>query len=365
MNITKPLRVIPALLGALVAAHAAAMDTTAPREGPGAQAARDARAPEVLKTCPGGTPSRQGSPGINLPEPPANYQVEGIPGVIKAGERWKVVWETTGNNADGIIGLSNGNVLIPQNLNSAVVEITPEGKETVIYKDTNTGGALSMNKKGQLFIAQRGLRASIWQLAPERKMLANEVNGGSFDCLGGVLNDITADSKGGVYFTQGGVYYAAPDGKVKRVGGEVTAGGIVLSHDEKTMYMASRGAVLAFSVQPDGALINERTLAQLPGGGGDGMTIDANERLYVPGYPGVRVVASDGKVLGTIPAPAHLTSVTFGGPGKKTLYAVAQPVMPVSVKDGRRVYDENVRFVPRPQLIAISMEAQGYLDRPK
>ena len=39
-----------------------------------------------------------------------------------------------------------------------------DGLATVLYKDTNTGGAVSRSKNGALFIAERGLGSAIEQL---------------------------------------------------------------------------------------------------------------------------------------------------------------------------------------------------------
>jgi sugar lactone lactonase YvrE len=61
-----------------------------------------------------------------------------------------------------------------------------------------------MNKKGALFVVERGLPTAVWQLAPKRQLLANMYDGEPLECIGGVINDLTADSKGGVYFTMGG-----------------------------------------------------------------------------------------------------------------------------------------------------------------
>ena len=96
-------------------------------------------------------------------------------------------------------------------------------KTSVAYSDTHTGGALSMNTKGALFMVQRGLRANVTQLAPQRRVLANSYQGDPLDCIGGVINDLTADSKGGAYFTMGGVYYADPKGVVTKYGENVDA----------------------------------------------------------------------------------------------------------------------------------------------
>ena len=77
-----------------------------------------------------------------------DYTVAAIPGVIAAGARWKLVWEDKGNNADGPVGMDDGSLWIAQNDKSDVVRIDKDGKATVIYTDTFTGGAIAANKKG-------------------------------------------------------------------------------------------------------------------------------------------------------------------------------------------------------------------------
>lgn len=298
--------------------------------GPGVQAARDSKEPEVLKTCKvpppagGGFPRRGPAPAAAAA--PGPKEVTAIPGVVAAGQQWKEIWEVDGNNADGIIATKDGGILMAQNDNSDVVKLDKDGKTSVAYRDTNTGGALAMNSKGTLFVNNRGLRASIEELAPHRKTLANEYNGDSLDCIGGVLNDLTADSKGGVYFTMGGLFYADPQGKVTKYGENLFTNGIVLSADEKHLWVTNGPTVAEFDVQKDSSLTNQREFAKLEGGGfgGDGSTFDSEGRLYVTSNGGVNVIAPDGKNLGLIPTPRDVISVVFSGPDRKTLYAVSR-----------------------------------------
>ncbi len=67
------------------------------------------------------------------------------------------------------------------------------GLAKIVYRDTNTGGAVSRSKNGALFVAERGLGSAIEQLEPKRKMLANSFHGEPLDCVGGVVNDLMAD----------------------------------------------------------------------------------------------------------------------------------------------------------------------------
>jgi gluconolactonase len=300
---------------------------------------------------PGGAAGAAAAPAA-FPPPPANYTVAAIPGVIAAGQKWTQVWEVTGNNADGLLAEPNGDMLIAQNHNSAVVKLDKSGKVSPVYSDTHTGGALSRNKKGELFMVQRGLRANITQLTPKRRILADKLpNGDPLDCLGGVINDLTADSKGGVYFTMGGLFHADAKGVVTRYGENLTTNGVILSPDEKTLYVTNAGTVAAFDVQPDGSLKNQRQFVALPSGGGDGLTVDSQNRLYVTAGPALHVVGSDGKLLGSIPAPYGLITAAFGGPDKKTIYAV------VSLIDPARLQHAYVYSIP--------MLAQGYMGRAK
>src|SRR5579871_1562488 len=363
----KVMQLVAASLG-LVAGTA--VFAAAPPEGPGIQAAADAREAQVLQSeC----------TAVKPPPPPdlrgfarnaarrrntmAPYQVKAIPGIVKAGVRWKVLWSVPGDDADGIIPTADGGILIARNNDSDVVKLMPNGRHTVVYQDTDTGGALSQNKMGQLFIAERGLRASIWELAPEHKVLANRYMGGPLDCIGGVLNDLVTAANGGVYFTMGGppnggLFYAAPNGTVTQQGHDLRTNGIALSPDEKTLYVTNGGSIVALDVQPDGSLSNQRTLAMVPGGGGDGMAIDSNGNLYDTGYAGVRVVSPDGQVLGTIPAPLNLISVAFSGKDKKTLFAVGE------VLTNKPNFSIGIAgLFAKMVILSIPMEAQGYADR--
>jgi gluconolactonase len=342
-------------------------------EGPGIQASADAREAQVLQTeC---KVLQPGPPldiaalarraGGNPAEAKKSYQVTAVPGIVKEGVRWKVLWSVPGDDADGIVPTSDGGILIARNDDSDVVKLTSDGRHSVAYKDTNTGGALSQNKKGDLFIVERGLRAAIWQLAPQRKLLANRYMDGPFDCIGGVLNDLVAPSFGGVYFTQGaspngGLFYAAPDGTVTHYGTELRTNGIMLSPNEETLYVTNAGTLVAFDVQANGALANQRTLASWPGGGGDGGTVDSQGNIYVTGFAGVRVISPDGKVLGTIPAPLDLISVAFSGKDKRTLFAVGE------VRTNKPNLDRGIAgLFDHMEVMSIPMEAKGYEGRPK
>jgi len=352
-----PLYRTPSILIALLSSATVSIAQTAPispAQGPGVQSARDAREPQVLATCKHlVAPSAFKAPaGFKPPSGEAReYSINAIGGVVAAGTRWKTVWSVDGNNADGIVATPDG-LLIAQNNNSAVIELDQNGKDTVLFRDTNTGGALSMSKKGALFIVQRGLYPSIWQLRPQRKLLADKYQGDPLDCLRTVINDLAADSRGGVYFTDGGLFYAAADGSVTAYGEGLSTNGIILSPDEKTLYVTNRDSVVAFDVQPDSSLTRQREFGKLHGLG-DGATIDAAGRVYVTTHgeaDGIDVFSNKGELLGFIPTPYPVISLAFGGPGKKTLYTVAET--------GKSP-------AQAAKILSITMIASGYRGRAK
>jgi len=322
------------LLGAIaVSVVLSQQPPAAPRTGPGVQAPQDAKYADLIKTCKTPPPGRGGGAKGGAakgkgpaPAAPAPRDVTAIAGVIAAGQQWKEIWQVDGNNADGIIGTSDGGLLIAQNDNSNIVKLDKNGKVSTAYTGLNTSGSVAMNGKN-MFALNRGLNQSIEQLTPQRKTLANKTSSGDpLDCLGGTLNDLTADSKGGVYFTNGVVFHADSKGNVTRYGENLTTNGIVLSPDEKHLWVTNGATLAEFDVQKDGSLTNQREFAKLEGGGGgDGSTLDSAGRLYVTAQAnGIQVISPDGKYLGMIPTPHPVISVAFSGPDRKVLYAVSR-----------------------------------------
>jgi sugar lactone lactonase YvrE len=294
------------------------------------------------------------------PPPPSLPRPTEIPGVIAAGQTWKVVWSWEGNNADGPIAGDDGALLFANNDASNVMKLDPAtGLASIIHSDTNTGGALSRSKNGALFLASRGLNAGILQLEPKRKVFASSFRGMPLECIGGVLNDLAADSRGGVYLTVtlgtlGGLFYANPQGEMSQYGdGMSLANGIVLSPDEKTLYVTNGGVVMAFDVQADGSLTRQREFGKLRGGqAGDGSAVDVQGRVYVATGASADVFAPNGEFLGSIPGPQGMHGVAFGGRDKKTLFGIV-------------FFGGWGTPSARNQVVAIPTIAQGYTGRAK
>jgi gluconolactonase len=303
---------------------------------------------------------------------PRAEKAAAIAGVVAAGEQWQLVWQGA-DNADGIVGTSDGGLLFAQEQPGRVRKLDQNGKDSIYLENTHGAGALAIDAAGRILAVERtctdpgfASRAAgcveptvVGIIAPERKVLANSFQGKPL----GRLNDLVVDRKGGVYFTVGGAYYVGPDGVVTSLGDGIRANGIMLSPDERIVYVTNGMAILAFDILPDGRAANRRDFGRLEGGGnGDGMAVDAAGRLYITSAPGVQVLSPDGKYLGLIPTPRSVISVAFSGPDKRTLYVVGSGALDPDGKEhtvpaGAR---NNAKSIFR-----IRMLAEGFKGRAK
>ena len=128
----------------------------------------------------------------------------------------------------------------------------------------------------------------------------------------------------------GTLYRFDPDGRTHVMLRHITnSNGIAWSLDYTTMYYIDTPtmAVQAFDYDnATGAIANPRVIVRFPAGrsGPDGMTIDADGKLWVAIWGGGTVHCYDpatGAQLAAVQVPAPFTSsCAFGGPGLKTLF---------------------------------------------
>jgi gluconolactonase len=264
------------------------------------------------------------------PQGAREVKVTAIAGIVAEGAMWRVAWQGT-DNADGIVGTADGGLLFAQEQPRRISKLDAMDRVTVALSETHGVGSIAIDSKGRILGVERtctdpGGRPdqctespAVSVLTPTRSILADRYEGKPL----GRLNDLVVDRRGTVYFTVGGAYHVGANGAVKSVGENIRANGIMLSRDERVVYVTNGNEILAFDVLADGGVTNRRNFATLEAGGnGDGMAIDNDGRLYVTSPPGVQVFAVDGKYLGLIPTPRSAISVAFAGARKQTLYVV-------------------------------------------
>jgi gluconolactonase len=304
---------------------------------------------------------------------PREVTITAIPGVIAAGAKWQQVWQGT-DNADGIVATPDGGLLFAQEQANTIRKLDKNDYDSAYVKDTHGTGSVAIDSQGRLVAAQRTCtdpgRANLPCTEPtkiaiiypekDKKVLADNFQGKPF----GRLSEAIVGKNGNVYFIAGGAYYIKPGGQAMSIGENPRASGLMISPDEKTLYVGNGGGVLAFEIQADGTVGNQREFAKMPAGAnGNSMAVDAAGRLYVAsGATGVQVFGADGKHLGIIPTPRNVVTVTFSGPDKKTLYMVGSGALAPNGKEFALAegFRNNAKTIYK-----IPMLAQGYQGRAK
>jgi gluconolactonase len=266
-----------------------------------------------------------------------------IPNVVAADTRVDVVREGF-EGTEGPVLLKDGSLLFTENRADRIVRIAPDNSVSTYLEKTGSANALAVNAAGDLLAVQTAPSA-IAVLQPKAKPLATTYAGKPFNRP----NDLAAARNGNIYFTdpgaapqpgappaETGLYRLDKRGKVSLIANDIRRpNGVALSPDEKTLYVANTAgeALIAYSVAPDGSVSNRRDFAKLagfketpngPSSGADGITVDADGRVYVATSVGVQVFGTDGSALGIIPLPRAPQNLAFGGKDRSQLYVVGR-----------------------------------------
>src|SRR2546423_5652632 len=92
--------------------------------------------------------------GFPQPQPAREVTITAIPGVIAAGTKWTLAWQGT-DNADGILGTSDGGLLFAQEQPNQVSKLDKDDHVSIFLKDTHGAGALTMDSKGRIIAGER------------------------------------------------------------------------------------------------------------------------------------------------------------------------------------------------------------------
>jgi gluconolactonase len=269
-----------------------------------------------------------------------------VPGIVKAGTKIEIV-KFGIRGSDSGTGMPDGSVLV--SADGGVMKIAPDGTVTMLVADSQQGAGLTIDPKGRIIAAQYTKKVSVIYPAGSEKTLTDSYEGKPYIRP----NDLIADKKGGVYFTDcyqvgakrtpddlpQGVYYISPDGKkVTRVLDDVNRpNGITLSADGKTLFVNDWDGpyLLTYDVQPDGSLKNRKnfgkyTLKQETDhglvSGADGLCVDSAGHAFATTPAGVQVFSPKGEHLADLEAPYDMPpqNCGFGGAGMKYLYVTGR-----------------------------------------
>ncbi|MSU25019.1 MAG: SMP-30/gluconolactonase/LRE family protein [Opitutus sp.] len=231
----------------------------------------------------------------------------------------------------------------------ADIFLRPSGlwQATPGFREPGSNG-LTRDAQGRLLLAQHGERQIARFDQGVFTTLARRFDGKRFNSP----NDLAVRKNGDIYFTDppyglekvvdsplrelpyAGVFRLATDGKVTLLTKNLTfPNGIGFSPDEKTLYVAVSDSkatrVVAFDVQADGTLANERLFFDAQarkdkGGKGlcDGLKVDREGNVWATGPGGVMVISPAGKLLGVINTNEPTGNCCWGDDGS-TLYITA------------------------------------------
>lgn len=285
--------------------------------------------------------------GLAWCAPAAAEPASAIPGVVAEGTTLELVREGF-NGTEGPLAWPDGGLLFTETAGNRITHVAPSGELSTFLENTQGTNSLALRADGTL-VGVHTAKPGIGVIYPKEKAVtwANAFDGVPFVRP----NDLVADHRGGVYFTDTSsapradrptppppsVNYVTPQGELRRLITDVARpNGIQLSRDERTLYLANTAGeyVLAYSVADDGSLSQRRDFARLAGfrqtenggtsSGADGLAIDAEGRLYVATSLGVQVFTETGEALGVIAVPKPPQNLAFAGPDKRTLFIVGR-----------------------------------------
>jgi gluconolactonase len=252
-------------------------------------------------------------------------------------------------------------------IGNRIMKFDPAANKTTVFRDpSGRSNGLKFNATGRL-VACEGAntggnrRISITEKDGTVKTLADKYNGKRFNSP----NDLTIDAKGRVYFTDPryvgnepreldteSVYRIDPDGTVTQITRDVQKpNGIVLSPDQKTLYLADSNSdpkghriLLAYPLKEDGTVGLPKKVYDFAADRGiDGVTV-TTEGLIVASAgagktAGVTVFKPDGTKVGFLPMPEDPSNCCFGGKEMRTLYVTA----------GKSLYRVETNMIGAPQ----------------
>jgi gluconolactonase len=219
-----------------------------------------------------------------------------------------------------------------------------KGREVVIRPSTKANG-LTYDAQGRLLVAGWASR-SIWRVEPDGSIttLASHYEGKKLNSP----NDIVVKSDGSIYWTDSpgalfnvgmagddvqqhlpfqGVFRLEPDERTLSLVVEdcVYPNGLAFSPDERVLYVndSRQYLIRAFDVQPDGSVKNARVFHKLEGteeGIADGMKVDIEGNVYCSGPGGIHVMNPQGKRIGRMRIPGHVTNMGWGGEDWRSMY---------------------------------------------
>jgi gluconolactonase len=214
---------------------------------------------------------------------------------------------------------------------STIYKLSLPNKVSVYKEDAGTNGLLSV---GDFIYTMNHATRSLSKIhiaSGENKTIVNNYQKLKFNSP----NDIVQSTNGTIYFTDPdwqlsgrtqeipytGVYMLTSDGTLRLLDKSLKKpNGIVLSPDEKTLYVGSLDhEIVKYQIDKDENIGEKETFISV--NAPDGMAVDCMGNIYIASHSEgvIYIYSNKGKVLDKISVGPKVTNVAFGGKHMKTL----------------------------------------------
>lgn len=212
--------------------------------------------------------------------------------------------------------------------------VNDQGKCSMLVELPNgsIGNSIQITEDGDLLIADY-VNHNVLKYSFEKDSVSIYAHSDSMN----QPNDIVLSEKGYVYASDpnwgdgnGNLWMVDTNGLVSLLESNMgTTNGIVLSPDEKTLYVneSVQRKVWQYDVHDDGTVSNKKLLIEFPDFGMDGMKCDEKGDLYIARYGKgvIAVVSPEGKLLREIKLKGSKpTNLVFGGLDRKQVFVTMQ-----------------------------------------
>jgi gluconolactonase len=316
-------------IAAWVAAGAPERAAPAPDAGPdGGDAGVDATTPDA---APDAGPPDAGTPDAGLVSP-----LMGVGAVEVVVDGFRFIEGPLWVPAEGVL-------LFSDITGNRIQRLRPPNTVDVFRDPSAAANGLALDPMGRLITAEHEAHAITRGPAAggPRTTLVADYRGQALSSP----NDVTVRSDGVIYFTDppyglgarprevpfNGLYRLVETATgtsltVEWAGGvDTRPNGVVLSQDERTLFMADTAAATIYRFDVDlvsGRLSNRRVFVTTPAEP-DGMAIDAIGNHFVATSRGIQAYAPDGTPWGVIAVPLTPSNIAWGDADRRTLYITA------------------------------------------
>lgn len=270
-----------------------------------------------------------------------------ILGVVSAGTPVELIADGF-EAVEGPLPQLDDGLLFTNNRLNRVLRLAPDGRLSIWFEGAGGANALSRTPEGDIVATMTESRMiAVLQPGQPARPLVGDFEGAPFNRP----NDLVADTRGNIYFTDtasatpgaptlpAAVYQITRKRKLLRIAqGIERPNGVALSPDERTLYVANTAGewLVAIPLDRDGDANKPRNFARLvlpspspgapavAGSGADGIAVDEQGRVYVATAVGVQVFSDEGAALGIIPLPKQPQNLAFSGPGRHSLFVVGR-----------------------------------------